>query len=682
MSYSSSSSSSGSHSARSQPSFAEIPVPSQTCVEGPNGIQNCSFDRFLLSFHQRAGKYEDELQATKNFARLLTVAKAFVDAGGVEEASSRSSVDMRRSKAFCEQMNRYFTAPSSAERSQPLAEAFNTTLYSFRDAEFDDLPASNDILFSTHALGIAGTHSYDLKSPTNDQVPEANILNLWEIGFSHQISPAILPIVDRPEPSRSRSRPRSRPAVSRFPWLAPRPPTPTSPSSQSTACSSRKRRLENASTSPPKKRKLSVLPPRFTAQSASYAEKRLAAEPLMNHAIGLVLEDEQLSLWWHDRESTIQSFAIDLTSELPRLVVLIILFQRFSETDWGSSGLYSESPDGTTSIKVAERSFSATFRPSDLRTRHGKGTLAVPVSESGCDSKFFMKASFNDPGIPSEAETIAKCHSLAEADSNVLDHLPSVVVSQNFPDSSTCKMRNLLGLPSHKPKLLQILVFDWLEAITSLKGERFWVAFWEIIRCHFLLWQKGLQHGDISVNNLMFNPLTEKGILNDYDLALFVLDQPSPSPRRTPTGTMPFMALELLTKKGWNGDVRRLYRHDLESFAWVLLWICAHFRDGKEDRPGKLDLFLTNDPISCYDRKSARLPSIVPSSDYASYWPAAMLMVMHWRSYEFHNGQQIGMAAFIRKEDLREEVDDASHLKQILGEVTERAKCSIPFDIL
>ncbi|KAJ7592603.1 hypothetical protein C8J56DRAFT_761228, partial [Mycena floridula] len=303
----------------------------------------------------------------------------------------------------------------------------------------------------------------------------------------------------------------------------------------------------------------------------------------------------QLSLWWHDRESTIQSFAINITSELPRLVVLLILFQRFSETDWGSSGLCSESPDGTTSIKVAERSFSATFRRSDLRTRHGTGTFAVPVSESSQDSKFFMKASFNDPGRPSEAETIAKCHLLAEDDSNVLNHLPSVVVSQNFPESSTSKMRNLLDLPSHRPKILQILVFDRLEPITSLKGERFWVAFWEIIRCHFLLWQKGLQHHDISVNNLMYNPLTEKGVLNDYDLAVFLPDEPSPAPRRTPTGTMPFMALELLSKKGWNGNVRRLYRHDLESFAWVLLWICARFRDGKEVRSGPLERFLTND---------------------------------------------------------------------------------------
>jgi hypothetical protein len=36
------------------------------------------------------------------------------------------------------------------------------------------------------------------------------------------------------------------------------------------------------------------------------------------------------------------------------------------------------------------------------------------------------------------------------------------------------------------------------------------------------------------------------------------------------------MALDLLYESG----VPRLYRHDAESFAWVLLWICGHYDNG------------------------------------------------------------------------------------------------------
>jgi len=38
------------------------------------------------------------------------------------------------------------------------------------------------------------------------------------------------------------------------------------------------------------------------------------------------------------------------------------------------------------------------------------------------------------------------------------------------------------------------------------------------------------------------------------------------------TGTAMFMSLDLLTAKGVNGLVPRTYRHELESFAWVLLY--------------------------------------------------------------------------------------------------------------
>ena len=45
------------------------------------------------------------------------------------------------------------------------------------------------------------------------------------------------------------------------------------------------------------------------------------------------------------------------------------------------------------------------------------------------------------------------------------------------------------------------------------------------------------------------------------------------------TGTLAFMALELLTDQAWNGNVRRLYRHDLEGFIWMLPWVFLQYED-------------------------------------------------------------------------------------------------------
>ena len=59
------------------------------------------------------------------------------------------------------------------------------------------------------------------------------------------------------------------------------------------------------------------------------------------------------------------------------------------------------------------------------------------------------------------------------------------------------------------------------------------------------------------------------GVLNDFDLAVF-RDVQSPSLKQR-TGTKPFMAIDLLQR---NAAVH-MYRHDLESMFYVLIWITS-----------------------------------------------------------------------------------------------------------
>lgn len=78
---------------------------------------------------------------------------------------------------------------------------------------------------------------------------------------------------------------------------------------------------------------------------------------------------------------------------------------------------------------------------------------------------------------------------------------------------------------------------------------------------------------EISSNNIIITDSEEtasggfKGMLIDLDLAK-VRDS-GPSGARHQTGTMQFMAIEVLRK------IDNTYRHDLESFFYVLLWMCA-----------------------------------------------------------------------------------------------------------
>ncbi|KAI6011419.1 hypothetical protein EDC04DRAFT_2525241, partial [Pisolithus marmoratus] len=58
-------------------------------------------------------------------------------------------------------------------------------------------------------------------------------------------------------------------------------------------------------------------------------------------------------------------------------------------------------------------------------------------------------------------------------------------------------------------------------------------------------------------------------VLNDFDL---MSTDDGPSTGAECTGTVPFMALDLLTEGGLYGQLKHSYEYDAESFVWVLTW--------------------------------------------------------------------------------------------------------------
>jgi len=116
----------------------------------------------------------------------------------------------------------------------------------------------------------------------------------------------------------------------------------------------------------------------------------------------------------------------------------------------------------------------------------------------------------------------------------------------------------------------------------------------------------------------MYDKVSGNGILNDFDLAhLAGEERPSGTER---TGTIPFMAFDLLTNEAWDGNITRQYRHDCESFAWVLLWICCCYEDGNDIGHALLDGFLTGNFETCLEKKftlfSGRIYRLDPTPSY------------------------------------------------------------------
>lgn len=93
----------------------------------------------------------------------------------------------------------------------------------------------------------------------------------------------------------------------------------------------------------------------------------------------------------------------------------------------------------------------------------------------------------------------------------------------------------------------------------------------DAIKSHQSLYEDGgILHQDIAPGNIIISesldPETPKGILIDLDVAMILEVGPRNPGGVSITGTPPFMAVGALKGRS------RTYRHDLESFLYVLLW--------------------------------------------------------------------------------------------------------------
>ncbi|KAG6096892.1 hypothetical protein E4U30_001164 [Claviceps sp. LM220 group G6] len=124
----------------------------------------------------------------------------------------------------------------------------------------------------------------------------------------------------------------------------------------------------------------------------------------------------------------------------------------------------------------------------------------------------------------------------------------------------------------------RVIVRDYGKAIYKASSRQALLACLEgCIKGHQSLYEAGILHRDISINNLMINEESNKTnqswphFLIDLDHAIEI-DRHDASTERTKIGTRAFMAIDLL-----HGMEEHSFLHDLESFFWVLYWICIHY---------------------------------------------------------------------------------------------------------
>lgn len=350
---------------------------------------------------------------------------------------------------------------------------------------------------------------------------------------------------------------------------------------------------------------------------------------IRSHVPYFQVTGSRIKMWRFDRSGICcTETEIDFRQDIDRLALLVWAMKYWSWADWGflpgllkagyiENANYGErelddhiierkpnfrslvgatfsSPMGLVKLgePIVKGTVCITGRATSIHEAH-KLTIDGHERQSG---NYIVKTSFPWKSRHSEATIIATIQSRLSIDSDArrkyANHLPKLhlAIDQNVQDDFWSHMQD-----GAKDRIFRVLVFDRLDPITSIVDfNEFMGAFVgaadgtcsrEIcdscslcVAGHNWLWvEMGIEQRDVSLGNIMVRRREGRvfGVINDFDLAL---DRNRTTSTHSPpdrTGTPVFMAVELQDQS--HPSVKHLYRHDLESFFWILYWVTRRY---------------------------------------------------------------------------------------------------------
>ncbi|KAH9934136.1 uncharacterized protein B0H18DRAFT_870057 [Fomitopsis serialis] len=471
-------------------------------------------------------------------------------------------------------------------------------------------------------------------------------------------------------------------------------------------------------------------------QMAIYASEMLSVEGLIrDHGLGMLTQDGWTWLWYFDSAGAIQAQGFNILAHTADFVFILMLLQRFNLPQWGfPQGTNSEAkldvvrglpesrdetpgPAGHTRLMPAApgaKTFEVVgtdrkgvpktmvvnptrvlYKPSPVLK--GRRTMVLEAQDPDMPTTSYVaKWSYPQTTRHNEAETIWIAREIVEeVDKSALGAMTDVIAFKDFSHLSTNTIRGHLRLVSdptqslidaehYGERILRCIFEVEFKPLTYLSDLEFVRGIINCIHCHMILWigngKYRVEHTDVSFWNLGVCPFSLCIRLRDFDLArVVVAGQPSKPQGSERTGTVPFMALDLLTEAYWNGQRERLYRHDLEAFVWVAMYFAWAFDDeGLEDLTSPVQVWLTGDYDQCRLAKgdflrtrAGELPDWMTSEDTPlGYALSFARMISQWLVGEEAQRRK----AANPKVDVLDRFAKKNHLSRSRGDELEEAK--------
>ncbi|CAD6502858.1 BgTH12-05447 [Blumeria graminis f. sp. triticale] len=283
------------------------------------------------------------------------------------------------------------------------------------------------------------------------------------------------------------------------------------------------------------------------------------SQPLRRFAHGFCLHNNHLELWIVDRAGAYSSGEIDVSKSQEKLIRALLSYMLMSDQDLGLDSITSYDshgrcfvtvPNGKTSVEKIEVKPLPIVRPETIATR------GIKYLETK-DSMYMLKFSWSTESVEYETKIFKSVKDVTG------------VIKLNYSSDLYDINDHRMEMKFTEDKKWDICFGDrtlYYSVSTGSQGRKSYIQS-KLTYAKFSPAGRPLQSSSTAdVTG------ASKGLLIGLDKALYRQEKKGKKQRERLTGTRKYMALELLEAIEENENIlKQTYRHDLESFFYVLI---------------------------------------------------------------------------------------------------------------